>query len=204
MTLRDLTLQGIEATLNQLIDLDDNAGRRLARLHGQVIGIALRGTGMTLYFVPGHDGQLQVYGSHEGEADAVIEGSPLDLMRASDKSQGSAQLFAGHVKLHGNTELAQRFSEILGGLSIDWEEQLSKLVGDIGAHEMMRGAREVKAEGERIAGISRQNLSEYLTEEARLLPHRYEFEAWQEEVERTRDDVERLIARVTLLERNEQ
>jgi ubiquinone biosynthesis protein UbiJ len=203
MSIRDLALQGIETTLNQLIELDQQAMPRLARFHGQVIGIALRGTGITLYFVPDQQGHLQLLGSIEGEADAVIEGSPIDLMRASDKSQSSAQLFAGHVQLHGDTELAHRFSEILGGLSIDWEEQLSKLVGDISAHELARGARELHKEGERLAGIGRDNLSEYLTEEARLLPHRYEFDAWQEDVERTRDDVERLIARVALLENHE-
>jgi len=204
MSLRDVALQGIETTLNQLIDLDEQAAQRFARFHGQVIGIALRGTGITLYFVPDQQGRLQVLGSFEGEADAVIEGSPLDLMRASDKSQSTSQLFAGHVKLHGDTELAHRFSEILGGLSIDWEEQLSKLVGDVGAHELARGARAARKEGERVAGIGQQNLSEYLTEEARLLPHRFEFEAWQSDVERTRDDVERLIARIELLEKNAQ
>ncbi len=200
MSIRDLALQGIEATLNQLVELDEQAVSHLSRLHGQVIGIALRGTGVTFYFVPDQQGRLQMLGSLEGEPDALIEGSPLDLMRASDKSQSSAQLFAGHVRLQGDTELAKRFSEILGGLNIDWEEQLSKWVGDISAHEIARGARNLKEEGERISGIGQQNLSEYLTEEARLLPHRYEFDAWQEDVERTRDDVERLIARVALLE----
>jgi len=204
MSFRDLALQGIETTLNRLIALDERAAPRLAPLHGQVIGIALRGTGVTFYFVPDQQGQLQLFGSHEGEADAVIEGSPLDLMRASDRSQGSAQLFAGHVRLHGDTELAQAFSEILGGLHIDWEEQLSRLVGDVSAHEIARGARELGREGERVAAIGQQNLSEYLTEEARLLPHRHEFDAWQQDVEHTRDHVERLSARLALLGDPEQ
>jgi len=200
MTIRDLALQGIESTLNKLIDLDGHAAPRLARFHGQVIGIALRGTGLTFYFIPDEQGRLQVFGSHEGEPDALIEGSPIDLMRASDEQQGAAQLFAGHVSMSGDTELAHRFSEILGGLDIDWEEQLSKLVGDVAAHEIGRAAREMKHEGERIGGIWQQNLSEYLTEEARLLPHPFEVEDWLGEVEKTRDDVERLIARVNLLE----
>ena len=60
--------------------------------------------------------------------------------------------------------------------------------------------REARTQGKRVGGISAQNLSEYLTEEARLLPHRYEFDAWQEDVETVRDDLERLLARVQLLE----
>lgn len=200
MSLRDLALQGIESALNKLLELDANAHERLSHFHGRVIAIALRGTGLTLYFVPAHNGQLQVLGSYEGEPDCIIEGSPLDLMRASDKQTGSAQLFAGHVSLHGDTELGHRFSEILGGLDIDWEEQLSRLVGDIAAHEF---GRRVRAGGKQLSH-SRQtlfdNLGEYLTEEARLLPHRYEVEAWQTQVEQARDQLERLQARIKLLE----
>ena len=200
MSIRNLALQGIETTLNTLVELDGRAAGRLARFHGQVVAIALRGTGITFYFVPDQQGSLQLYGQHEGEPDAYIEGSPLDLMRASDKQGGSAELFAGNVSMRGHTELAHRFSEILGGLDIDWEEELSKYIGDIGAHEVGRAVREARTQGKRVGGISAQNLSEYLTEEARLLPHRYEFDAWQEDVETVRDDLERLLARVQLLE----
>lgn len=204
MTIRDLALQGIEAALNTLIDLDPEAAPRLARLHGRVVGIALRGTGLTFYFVPDQQGRVQLFGRIEGEPDALIEGSPIDLMRASDKRHGAAQLFAGHVRMSGDTELAQRFSEVLAGLHLDWEEQLSKLVGDVAAHEIGRNARELRAESERIGGIWQQNLSEYLTEEARLLPHPTEVEDWLQGVESTRDDVERLAARIALLEAKAQ
>jgi ubiquinone biosynthesis accessory factor UbiJ len=200
MSFRDLALQGIETAVNNLIDLDGHAADKLAPLHGHSVGIGLRGTGMVWYFVPDQQGHVQMLGSLEGEPDALIEGSPLDLMRASDKQQGTAQLFAGHVTLQGDTELAQAFSEALGSLRIDWEEQLSKLVGDVTAHEVGRAARELKQESERVGGIWQQNLSEYLTEEARLLPHPYEVEAWLSDVETLRDDVERLIARVDLIE----
>ena len=137
--------------------------------------------------------------SYEGEPDALIEGSPIDLMRASDKREGLAQLFAGHVRLHGDTELAHRFSEVLGGLEIDWEEQLSCYVGDVVAHELVRIGCEASDEGRRLGGLFARNLSEYLTEEARLLSHPFEIEAWIRQVEDTRDDVERLAARIDWL-----
>lgn len=199
LSIRDLALQGIENALNQIIKLDGQAASKLARLHGRVIAIRLSGTGISLYCVPGHDGQLQVLGTLENEPDAMIAGSPLDLMRASDKQQGSAQLFAGHVQISGDTELAHRFSNILAELSIDWEEQLSQLVGDISAHEIAKTLRSLQVEGARLVTIKQQNLAEFLTEEARLLPHRHEFDAWQDDVEQTRDDVERLAARLNLL-----
>ena len=200
MSIRDLALETIETLLNQLIALDPAAMQRLAGWHGRVIAIALRGTGLTFYFIPDQQGRLQLLGRYEGEPDCTIEGSPLDLMRASDKEQGSAQLFNGHVVISGDTDLAHRFSEVLGKLNIDWEEQLSRYVGDVAAHELARAARDASAQGQQAVDRLQQNISEYPTEEARLLPHPFEVEEWIRGVETTRDDVERLTARIRLLE----
>jgi ubiquinone biosynthesis protein UbiJ len=201
MTIRDLTLEGLEQALNRILALDPDTGRRLAALHGRGIRIVLRGTGVVLNFVPGHDGRLQLLGSLEGEPDCTLTGSPIDLVRASKPDEGPAQLFAGHVSIDGDTGLAQQFSEALGRLDIDWEEQLAQLTGDIAAHEIGRGVRSAARQGGRLGRSLRQNLSEYLTEEARLLPHRLEVEDFLADVDTLRDDVERLAARIALLEK---
>lgn len=201
MTIRDLTLDSIERAFNAVIALDPDAGRKLAALHGKVVRIALTGLGIELNFVPGHDGRLQLLGSVEGEPDATLRGSPVDLLRASNKDSGHAELFAGNVQIDGDTGVAQRFSDALGGLDIDWEEQLSAYTGDTVAHEIGRAARAAARERERLGRSARDNLSEYLTEEARVLPHRYEVEDFLADVDTLRDDVERLEARVALLEK---
>jgi ubiquinone biosynthesis protein UbiJ len=200
MALRDLALQGLETTLNRLIRLDPEAPGRLAALHGQVVAIELRGTPFTLTFIPDDRGALQVYGRYAGEPDCTLAGSPLDLLRASDEKAGPQQLFAGHVSLRGDTDLGHRFSAILAGLEIDWEEQLSRLTGDVAAHEIGRGVRQGIAGAEQLGSTFEQNLSEYLTEEAGLLPHRYEAEDFLDETDRLRDAVDRLEARIRLLE----
>lgn len=201
MTMRDLALEGLQQAINALLAIDPRARGRLSALHGRVIRIELRGIAVTLNVVPGHDGRVQLLGSLEGEPDCTLSGSPIDLMRASDTTDGPAQLFAGHVRIDGDTALAQRFSEALAGLDIDWEEQLSHLTGDIAAHEIGRAVRAVGREGERMGRSARDNLSEYLTEEARLLPHRFEVEDFLGEVDTLRDDVARLEARIALLEK---
>lgn len=200
MSTRDLALETLERALDRLISLDPDARRRLAALHGRVIRVDLRGIGIKLDFIPGHDGRVRVHSGLEGEPDAVLEGSPLDLLRAGDRDSGHAELFAGHVRIHGDHGIAQRFSEALAGLDIDWEEQLSRLTGDIAAHEIGRAARALRDQAAHVGRNGVENLSEYLTEEARLLPHRFEVEAFLAEVDTLRDDVERLAARIALLE----
>ncbi|WP_078117785.1 ubiquinone biosynthesis accessory factor UbiJ [Thiosocius teredinicola] len=201
MTLRDLALEGLEQSINAVIALDPDAARRLATLHGSSVRIELSGTGIALNMVPGHDGRLQMLGSIEGEPDCTLRGSAFDLMRANEQNQGTAQLFAGRVSIDGDAKLAQRFSEALGSLDIDWEEQLSRLTGDIAAHEIGRGVRAAMQQGARMRDSAEQNLSEYLTEETRVLPHRYEVEDFVSDVDTLRDDVERLEARIALLEK---
>jgi ubiquinone biosynthesis protein UbiJ len=49
-----------------------------------------------------------------------------------------------------------------------------------------------------------QDFTEYLQEEGRLLPSRYELESFLTEVDRLRDDGERLAARVNRLRRHLQ
>ena len=202
MSTRDLALASLEKAINALLALDPVARERLARHHGKVIGIHLRGPGLTLYFIPDEQGRLQLQGSIEGEPDALLSGSPLDLVRSGDGEGGAGQLFAGRVTLSGDTALAHDFGATLAGLDIDWEEPLSKFTGDLVAHEVGQAVRQVKRyagqTGERLA----RDLGEYLTEEARLLPPPAEVEAFVEEVDRLRDDTERLEARVKHLERS--
>ena len=200
MSTRELFLSGIQQSINALLSMDKEARGKFARHHGRVIALHLRGPEFTFYFVPGHDGLLQLLGGIEGEPDCTLSGSPLDLLRSGDKETGAGQLFAGHVRITGDTGLAHSFGSTLANLDIDWEEQVSRITGDLAAHQLGRGARELAdylAQGRQTL---ESNLAEYLTEEARLLPHPYEVEDFLDEVDRLRDDTERLLARYARLE----
>ncbi len=201
MSTRDLALASLEKAINAVLALDPLARKRLARHHGKVIGIHLRGPEITLYFIPDEKGGLQLQGSIEGEPDALLSGSPLDLIRSGDKESGSGQLFSGRVTITGDTALAHDFGATLAGLEIDWEEQLSKFTGDLIAHEAGNLARQALAYAEQTGERLALDLGEYLTEEARLLPHPNEVEEFVAEVDRLRDDTERLEARINRLER---
>jgi ubiquinone biosynthesis protein UbiJ len=98
--------------------------------------------------------------------------------------------------VEGQTDLAQELGELLGGIEVDWEEQLSRLVGDPVAHQVGSGLRSAGRWGRHSAETLTQNLGEYLQEEARLLPSRNEVAAFLDDIDRLRDDVERLAARI--------
>jgi ubiquinone biosynthesis protein UbiJ len=199
MTIGDLGYAGLETALNGYLGLDPVTRQRLAALHGRTVGVEMAGLGLTLFFTADEAGVLQVYGRHEGEPDCWLRGTPLDLLRAGDRETGADQLFSQRVRIEGDSGLAQRFGAILGDVDIDWEEHLSRIVGDVAAHEVGSAARAARELGQRTGRTAEQNLREYLQEESRLLPTRYEVKEFLDAVDALRDDVERLAARVERL-----
>ena len=188
---------GVETLLNAWLRQDPEILERFGALQGQVLALDIEGTGLSLYFVP-KPGGVQVLGHFEGEPDTRISGTPPALARLAAAREPGA-LFASGVRIEGDTALAQDFQDLLAGVDIDWEEQLSRLTGDVLAHQAGRAARAARGWLAQGADSLRRDLGEYLQEELRLLPTRVEVRNFLDDVDRLRDDLERLEARVRRL-----
>ena len=81
------------------------------------------------------------------------------------------------------------------------EEELARFTGDAIAHEAGDAARAAAGWAEDAAGSLRRNLRDFVQEEARFSPTRVEFDAFSGEVERLRDSVARIGARIEALGR---
>lgn len=198
MSLSALALNGLEQALNRYLRLDPAAARQMQRLHGRVIAIELVGLGQTLYLVPGPAG-IQVYNQFEEAPDCTLRGTPLALARMGDSQKSSDQLFAGDVTISGDTELGHRFGRILGEMSIDWEARLADITGSMVAEDVAGVIRDLARSGRRSLDTLELDLRELLQKELRILPDAGEVEQFLGEVDRLRDDVERLQARTRLL-----
>jgi ubiquinone biosynthesis protein UbiJ len=194
----DALLAPLEQAVNRLIALDPEGARRLRPMQGRVICIELKGFGNRFYLIPGTAG-FQIFGAYETEPDCVMRGSPVALARMGMTDRKEDSLFSGQVEVEGDSELAQGFGDFIGGLDIDWEEQLSRLTGDPVAHQVGISLRRADRWGHRSFETLSQDLKEYLQEEARILPTRYEMDAFLGDVDTLRDDAERLAARVARL-----
>jgi ubiquinone biosynthesis protein UbiJ len=186
--------------LNRYLALDPEGAVRLAPMHGRVIALEVAGFGTRVYLIPGPAG-FQVYGDYAAEPDCLLRGTPLALARMGIARHKEEQLFSGEVQVEGDTGLAHAFGEAIAGLEPDWEEQLSRLLGDPVAHQIGSGARSAARWGRRSLDTLADDIKEYLQEEGRILPTRYEVDAFLAEVDTLRDDVERLAARVERLGR---
>jgi ubiquinone biosynthesis protein UbiJ len=196
----EAALSLLEGTINRYLALDPEGAGRLAALQGRLICIELSGFGTRLYLIPGTN-RVQIFGHYEAKPDCVLRGTPLALANMGLTRHKEGPLFSGEVQVEGDTDLAQQFGDLLGGLEVDWEEQLSRLVGDPIAHQVGQRIRAAGRWGRHSRETLAADLTEYLQEEARILPTRYEVQEFLDAVDGLRDDGERLAARVERLAR---
>jgi ubiquinone biosynthesis protein UbiJ len=105
------------------------------------------------------------------------------------------------MDVKGDAEVAEGFRKLLDAARPDLEDELSRFTGDAPAHYAARFAREALEFGQRAGDILARNVAEYLTEESRDLPVRIEAEEFVEGVDRLRESVDRIEARVVAAER---
>ena len=197
MTPASTLAAALETALDLYLKQDPGALQRCAEMDGKVIALDVTGLDLSLYFMPGADGIL-VAGHYEGEADTRLRASPLGFARLSLGPREDA-LFEGAVDIQGDTETGQQFQDILSAVDWDWEEQLSRITGDVIAHQTGKLARKATQFIKNSRNTLQQDVSEYLQEEVRLLPARTEVDYFLEEVDQLRADVDRLSARVDRL-----
>ncbi|HJX18389.1 MAG TPA: SCP2 sterol-binding domain-containing protein [Acidiferrobacterales bacterium] len=187
----------IEEVGNRLLRLDPETLRRLGDLQGRVVCIEFRELGRKLYLHPSESGFRLATECDQVPA-VTLRGTLATFARLGLGAE-TETLAAGELDIEGDAALGQRLQRILGDLDLDWEEPLARLFGDPFGHEIGRTARAVfdwQRQAFRTFGL---NAAEYFQEEARLLPVRYEVEAFLNAVDVVRADVDRLTARVQRL-----
>lgn len=198
----DYALQPLASTLNRLLALDPASADRLARLNGRSIAVRLTAPELTIHirFNNGALG-LSLEPEAEGHApDASITGSPAALLAlARDPEQGGEA-----VEFSGDLGLVRDLRKLLAQADVDWEEQVARVLGDIPAHQLGNAARGFRSWVRASRQAAETGIAEYLTEERRELPTAVEAELFLSEVDRLRQDADRLAARLQLLEQHQQ
>lgn len=163
------------------------AGRRVAIHVRDIVRLLVESNGATLRVTSG-----------ELAADAELTGGPLSLLALAGP-EPEAVLQRGDVQIQGDAELARKFRELAALLRPDPEEELSIVLGDVPAHQLARAFAGALGFGQRAASTGVKNIAEYLGHETQDLVPAKEGEQFLRGVDTTREDVDRLEARVQLL-----
>lgn len=192
--LTDGLLAAVETGLNATLRLDSTALPRLARLAGQVIVVDCTQPRQRLFVIPGAEG-LTLARHWQAPADCTLRAPLGTLLQLALRKDKTRVLHGPEVTLSGDSAGLMALADVLQGLELDWEYELSRWLGPLptallGGHLRLR-AQWARRGGERMLGT----LADYLNEETRTLVGKREAEARLRELDQLKLDTDRLQAR---------
>jgi ubiquinone biosynthesis protein UbiJ len=193
-----MLLAAVEATLNRNIAASSAARALCEQLTGKTLRLQLSNLPFE-FLLRAEADRIQLSSDADTVADAKLSGSPLSLLKLAGQ-QTTATISGSLVRIEGDAEVAQGFSQLLKHAKPDIEEELARVVGDVTAHQVGNTVRNLLSFGRKFGDTFLQNTGEYLSEESRDVPSRTEAEEFNRDVDVLRDDVERFEAHLTALE----
>jgi ubiquinone biosynthesis accessory factor UbiJ len=194
-------LASAEALFNRNIAASTEARTLAQRLEGSSLQVEVDGRlrvranvfNAGLALVNGDDAAAEL------SADATISGSAPALLQLMRGEGPSAATRAG-VQIRGDAEVANLYRQLFVAAKPDFEEELSRWIGDMPARRLSEVARSVRSWARRTRRTAGENIAEYLQEEGRDLISKTEHEEFLAGVDAVRESTDRIEARLKILE----
>ncbi len=182
----------LQAAVNHLLGQASWAREKLAPFAGHAAQIKLPPFEAAFLITP--DGSIAAP-APDAELEVAISlpaATPLLALQGKEAVMRAA-------RIEGSAEFAQALGFVIRNLRWDAEEDLSRLVGDVAAHRLVKGGKEFVAWQQQAAQNFAANLAEFFTEEQPLIAKQGDIAAFSADIDRLRDDVARLEKRLALI-----
>ena len=187
----------IETSLNTLVNDDPVLVRRLSRLKGQIIQVNLKELNKTLTFV--FSQQIDVLSEYEGQPDCYLSLNLSVLPELREQSNITKLIKQDKLILEGDIQLAQKFSQLMTDCKPDLEEWLSRVTGDVVAHTLVQGVKNVGGLVAKQATKHQNHFAQVLTEEWKIAPAPLEVAHFCDQVDDVKSSAARLEAKLNAL-----
>lgn len=195
--LQTALLSAAESCLNRLLALDAASGPRLQKLAGRSLRVECTFPPLAFNLLV-NDGTLMLLQGEDRGATATVRGSAAALVKLLVTKDISSARAAG-INIQGDTGFLADLQAVLTDLDVDWEYQLSRIIGDIPTQAVSDTIAGTEKFARQTAGNLRDDLDAWLHEEKRLFPDRTELEGFYRAVDQLRLRTDRLEARVKRL-----
>jgi len=193
----------LETAINRVLALDEDTAAHLQHLDGRMLQLDLEGVGISLFFAFTAT-RVHVSIDTSDEPDTIISGSPFALFAMAVPEGDSGWGGTGsRVNISGDATLARDLERLFSRLDPDWESTLSNLFGDVWGHQVAVVIRSGAELAKEAAGKTAEMVSEYLKRDDGTLAEVAEISAFADAVDNTRDAVERLEDRLTIMQEND-
>lgn len=193
--------RALELALNRALALDEDTRAGLQALHGQRVALTLTSPPLALQVEV--DGDALRVGPVDAahEPDLGVRTTLAGLLGQIPMFRNDAAAPVGKLRIEGDAELARRLQQLAQRFDPDWQQPFVAVFGEVigvqVAKAVSAGLKQAQVVGRNLAGSA----AEYVTEESRDVVPRAELEAFHDDVDALRDDVERIAAKIARLRR---
>jgi len=199
--LKPLAGRTLESALNRALALDPDTREALRPLDGR--RVVLRVATPPLALQVRVEGERLCVGPVDdaNTPDLAVRGTLGGLLSQLPFFKRDDAPPVGTLRIEGDADLARRLQRLAERFDPDWQQPFAAVFGDVLgvqiADAFSAGLRATRSAAVALA----QHSAEYVTEESRDVLARAELDAFHDDVDVLRDDVERLAARVARLQR---
>ena len=190
-----MLLAVLELGFNHLLEYDERAQEKLAKLKGkrfrliitgldQQVDIALQPEGVEL---------AQPTDADADNVDIVLSVTPSAMIKIARQGIDDAELKPGELKISGDPIIGQRFATLLSDMDIDWQRLIADQVGEAPASALLMFAQEAQ----HTAKNSAEGVKDFVKDQIA----RQQLFAEKDDVDGFLDQVDDLRAGVDRLER---
>ena len=193
--LKPLAGRTLEAALNQALSLDPDTSAALLPLEGRRIQLQVEAPPLAMDITVG-GGRLQVGPASEVlEADLAVRSTLGGLLGQLPFFRRDHAASVGKVKVSGDADLARRLQTLASRFDPDWSLPFTRVFGDVVGVQVANAVRTGLQQIRAAAGNLAESAADYVTEESRDVVGREELNAFHDDVDAIRDDVERMAVR---------
>ena len=197
--LKKYSLKALQIAINKAAKLDEQMPSKLLTLNNKTLEMIIAPLNVN-FFILFKDSEIHLLDQYDGQADTIIHSNPIGLIRLSLLPASKARsLFNDKIRMSGDMELGQQVKKLFDEMDIDWEGHLAHFTGDVVAHQIGSFVRKGMNFKKQFGQSMRQNMTEYLQEELRVIPSKNELDDFFAEIDEVSLGVERLQAHVNQL-----
>lgn len=174
---------------------DDYSRQR--QLHGKVFRIQLSQLSWPIYLVFAKE--IQVLSRYEGDVDVSLHADATTLYRVTEGANLTELIKQDKLKLEGDLNLLQSFSQYLRAIEFDFAEPISRYLGDGPTHKLISTGHQAKGFALDVLRKTRSHLGQLAVEEYRLAPHQIELVHFRDKVDDLVLDAQALEQRIAQL-----
>ena len=198
-SLKPLAGRALQAALGRALELDPDTREALAPLEGRRLVLRLDSPPLALQLTV-RDRALLVGPVEDGhEPDLAVRSTLSGLISQLPGLRPGDGAPVGRMRIEGDAELARRVQGLARNYDPDWEAPFAAVFGDVVGVQVAQALAGALGQARVTGGSLARSAAEFITEESRDGVPRAELEAFHEDVDTLRDDVERIDARIRRL-----